>query len=66
MSGPNQRGIVLPQRGVMRRVTMGTLPLAKAMVFPFMAATCDMFWQGISRNASVFWQFNASNIYNYL
>jgi hypothetical protein len=51
---------------MMRRVPMGIPPLAKAMVFPFMAVTCDMFWQGISRNTSVFWQFNASNIYNYL
>ena len=50
----------------MRWVPMGTPPLAKAMVFPFMAVTCDMFWQGIGRNTSVFWQFNASNIYNYL
>jgi hypothetical protein len=45
---------------------MESPPLAKAMVFPFMAVTCDMFWQGICRNTSVFWRFNANNIYNYL
>ena len=48
----------------MRRVKVWMLSLSKAMIFPFVAATYDVIWQGGCRKTSFFWQFDRRQIFN--